>query len=161
MHAYSQVNTGKFSYNLPSLCQRLGSQTFRNSFIVLNIRLRKKAHHKSNYKRGKEMQTLYLFKLFCFIFAATTAFNLYTELTLSHISIWQVLIHGGLLMILLEFGFKSQRAPQQPTPLTSEIYSLETKNKPTSQPSSMYCNIFSKIGLVSIFSSLIAQSLIS
>ena len=40
------------------------------------------------------MQTLYLFKLFCFIFAATTAFNLYTELTLSHISIWQVLIHG-------------------------------------------------------------------
>jgi hypothetical protein len=77
------------------------------------------------------MQALYLFKLFCFIFAAITAFNLYTELTLSHISIWQVLIHGGLLMILLEFGFKSQRAPQQPTPLTSEIYSLETE---TSQP---------------------------
>lgn len=108
------------------------------------------------------MQALYLFKLFCFIFAAITAFNLYTELTLFHISIWQVLIHGGLLMILLEFGFKSQRAPQQPNPLTSEIYSLETKNKPTSQSSSiMYCNIFSKIGLVSIFSSLIAQSLIS
>ena len=107
------------------------------------------------------MQALYLFKLFCFIFAAITAFNLYTELTLSHISIWQVLIHGGLLMILLEFGFKSQRAPQQPTPLTSEIYSLETKNKPTSQPPSMYSNIFSKIGLISIFSSLIAQSLIS
>ena len=107
------------------------------------------------------MQALYLFKLFCFIFAATTAFNLYTELTLSHISIWQVLIHGGLLMILLEFGFKSQRAPQQPNPLTSEIYSLETKNKPTSQSSSMYCNIFSKIGLVSIFSSRIGQSLIS
>ena len=107
------------------------------------------------------MQALYLFKLFCFIFAAITTFNLYTELTLSHISIWQVLIHGGLLMILLEFGFKSQRTPQQPTPLTSGIYSLETKNKPTSQPSSMYSNIFSKIGLVSIFSSLIAQSLIS
>ena len=116
---------------------------------------------KAIIKRGKKMQALYLFKLFCFIFAAITAFNLYTELTLSHISIWQVLIHGGLLMILLEFGFKSQRAPQQPTPLTSEIYSLETKNKPTSKPSSMYCNIFSKIGLVSIFSSLIAQSLIS
>lgn len=107
------------------------------------------------------MQALYLFKLFCFIFAAIIAFNLYTELTLSHISIWQVLIHGGLLMILLELGFKSQRAPQQTTPLTSEIRSLETKNKPISQPSSMYCNIFSKIGLVSIFSSLIAQSLIS
>lgn len=107
------------------------------------------------------MQALYLFKLFCFIFAAITAFNLYTELTLSHISIWQVLIHGGLLMILLEFGFKSQRAPQQPTPLTSEILSLETETEPTSQPSSMYSNIFSKIGLVSIFSSLIAQSLIS
>ncbi|MDH1518981.1 hypothetical protein N5I08_08090 [Acinetobacter johnsonii] len=107
------------------------------------------------------MQALYLFKLFCFIFAAITAFNLYTELTLSHISIWQVLIHGGLLMILLEFGFKSQRAPQQPTPLTSEIRSLETETEPTSQPSSMYSNIFSKIGLVSIFSSLIAQSLIS
>ncbi|MDH1799259.1 hypothetical protein [Acinetobacter johnsonii] len=107
------------------------------------------------------MHTLYLFKLFCFIFAAITAFNLYTELTLSHISIWQVLIHGGLLMILLEFGFKSQHVPQQPTLPTSEIHSLETKNKPTSQPSSMYCNIFSKIGLVSIFSSLIAQSLIS
>lgn len=107
------------------------------------------------------MQALYLFKLFCFIFAATTAFNLYTELILSHISIWQVLIHGGLLMILLEFGFKSQRASQQTTPLTSEIRSLETETGPTSQPSSMYCNIFSKIGLVSIFSSLIAQSLIS
>ena len=108
------------------------------------------------------MQALYLFKLFCFIFAAITAFNLYTELTLSHISIWQVLIHGGLLIILLEFGFKSQRAPQQPTtPLTSEIRSLETETGPTSQPSSMYCNFFSKIGLVSIFSSLIAQSLIS
>ena len=107
------------------------------------------------------MQALYLFKLFCFIFAATTAFNLYTELTLSHISIWQVLIHGGLLMILLEFGFKSQRAPQQPTPLTSEIYSLETETGPASQPPSMYCNFFSKIGLVSIFSSLIGQSLIS
>ena len=107
------------------------------------------------------MQTLYLFKLFCFIFAAITAFNLYTELTLFHISIWQVLIHGGLLMILLEFGFKSQRAPQQPTPLTSEIRSLETETEPTSQPSSMYSNIFSKIGLVSIFSSLIGQSLIS
>ena len=107
------------------------------------------------------MQALYLFKLFCFIFAATTAFNLYTELTLSHISIWQVLIHGGLLMILLEFGFKSQRAPQQTTPLTSEIRSLETKTGPASQSSSMYCNFFSKIGLVSIFSSLIGQSLIS
>ena len=107
------------------------------------------------------MQALYLFKLFCFIFAAITAFNLYTELTLSHISIWQVLIHGGLLMILLEFGFKSQRAPQQPTPLTSEIRSLETETGPTSQPPSMYSNIFSKIGLVSIFSSLIGQSLIS
>ncbi|MDH0970516.1 hypothetical protein N5I27_15730 [Acinetobacter johnsonii] len=107
------------------------------------------------------MQALYLFKLFCFIFAAIIAFNLYTELTLSHISIWQVLIHGGLLMILLELGFKSQRAPQQTTPLTSEIRSLETETGPTSQSSSMYCNIFSKIGLVSIFSSLIAQSLIS
>ena len=107
------------------------------------------------------MQALYLFKLFCFIFAAISTFNLYTELTLFHISIWQVLIHGGLLMILLEFGFKSQRAPQQPTPLTNEIHSLETETGPTSQPSSMYCNIFSKIGLVSIFSSLIAQSLIS
>lgn len=105
------------------------------------------------------MQALYLFKLFCFIFAAITAFNLYTELTLSHISIWQVLIHGGLLMILLEFGFKSQHAPQQPTPLTNEIRTLETE--PTSHPSSMYSNILSKIGLVSIFSSLIAQSLIS
>ncbi len=105
------------------------------------------------------MRALYLFKLFCFIFAAITAFNLYTELTLSHISIWQVLTHGGLLMILLEFGFKSQRAPQQTTPLTSEIRPLETEQ--TSQSSSMYCNIFSKIGLVSIFSSLIAQSLIS
>ena len=62
------------------------------------------------------MQALYLFKLFCFIFAAITTFNLYTELTLSHISIWQVLIHGGLLMILLEFGFKSQCASQQPNP---------------------------------------------
>lgn len=107
------------------------------------------------------MQALYLFKLFCFIFAAITAFNLYTELTLSHISIWQVLTHGGLLMILLEFGFKSQHVPQQTTPLTSEIRSLETETGPTSQPSSMYCNIFSKIGLVSIFSSLIAQSLLS
>ncbi|MDH2172850.1 hypothetical protein N5J50_09420 [Acinetobacter johnsonii] len=107
------------------------------------------------------MQALYLFKLFCFIFAAITAFNLYTELTLSHISIWQVLIHGGLLMILLEFGFKSQRAPQQTTPLTSEIRSLETETGPTSQPPSMYSNIFSKIGLISIFSSLIGQSLIS
>ncbi|QSE46124.1 hypothetical protein JW980_01390 [Acinetobacter johnsonii] len=107
------------------------------------------------------MQALYLFKLFCFIFAAITAFNLYTELTLFHISIWQVLIHGGLLMILLEFGFKSQHAPQQTTPLTSEIRSLETETGATSQPSSMYSNIFSKIGLISIFSSLIAQSLIS
>lgn len=107
------------------------------------------------------MQALYLFKLFCFIFAAIIAFNLYTELTLSHISIWQVLIHGGLLMILLELGFKSQRAPQQTTSLTSEIRSLETETGPTSQPPSMYSNIFSKIGLISIFSSLIAQSLIS
>ncbi|MNY91346.1 hypothetical protein D3C78_76970 [compost metagenome] len=107
------------------------------------------------------MQALYLFKLFCFIFAAITAFNLYTELTLSHISIWQALIHGGLLMILLEFGFKSQRAAQQTTPLTSEIRSLETETGPTSQPPNMYSNIFSKIGLISIFSSLIGQSLIS
>jgi hypothetical protein len=139
----------------------LGNSIFHHSFIALNIRLRKKVHHKSNNKRGKEMQALYLFKLFCFIFAAITTFNLYTELTLSHISIWQVLIHGGLLMILLEFGFKSQRAPQQTTPLTSEIRSLETETGPTSQPPSMYSNIFSKIGLISIFSSLIGQSLIS
>ncbi|AYA67596.1 hypothetical protein CDG62_04080 [Acinetobacter sp. WCHA55] len=103
------------------------------------------------------MRALYLFKLFCFIFVGITAFNLYTELTRSYISIWQVLIHGGLLMILLEFGFKSQRAPQQ----TSEIRSLETETRATSHPSSMYSNIFSKIGLISIFSSLIAQSLIS
>ena len=107
------------------------------------------------------MQALYLFKFFCFIFAAITAFNLYTELSQPHISIWQVLTHGGLLMILLEFGFKSQRAPQQTTPLTSETRPLETETEQTPQPSSMYCNILSKIGLISIFSSLVAQSLIS
>jgi hypothetical protein len=33
------------------------------------------------------MQALYLFKLFCFIFAAITAFNLYTELTLSYFNL--------------------------------------------------------------------------
>jgi hypothetical protein len=90
------------------------------------------------------MQALYLFKLFCFIFAAITAFNLYTELTLSHISIWQVLIHGGLLMILLEFGFKSQRAPQQTTPLTSEIRSLETETGQLHNPQACIAIFFQK-----------------
>jgi hypothetical protein len=83
------------------------------------------------------MQALYLFKLFCFIFAAITTFNLYTELTLSHISIWQVLIHGGLLMILLEFGFKSQRAPQgkRPQQARPQGERAQTNKKPqTAKP---------------------------
>ena len=108
------------------------------------------------------MQALSLFKLVCFIFAAITTFNVYTELGQAHISIEQILLHSGLLMVLLEFGFKSQLAPQAPNLLTSETPQNTINNAaPTSQPSSFYRHIFSKIGLLSIFSSLILQSLIS
>lgn len=108
------------------------------------------------------MQALSLFKLVCFIFAAITAFNLYIELGQAHISIGQVLTHGGLLMILLEFGFKSQLAAQSRSKTLAEAApKRQIKTESTAQASSYYHHIFSKIGLLSIFSSLILQSLSS
>ena len=44
------------------------------------------------------MQALYIFKLFCFIFASLMAFNLYIELRLPDHSIWQVMVYVGLMI---------------------------------------------------------------
>ena len=67
------------------------------------------------------MQALYIFKLFCFIFASLMAFNLYIELRLPDHSIWQVMVYGGLMMILIELAFSSR--------LTAQCSSSHLNNK--------------------------------
>ena len=107
------------------------------------------------------MQALYIFKLFCFIFASLMAFNLYIELRLPDHSIWQVMVYGGLMMILIEFSFSSRLAAQcSSSHLNNKNHTDSTPVK-TPPPSRLYSDILLKIGLISTLSGLLAQSVIN
>ena len=97
------------------------------------------------------MKTLYLFKLFCFSAAGLSFYHLYTEFTRSHVDTFQVVTLTGLVVLLVELGYRSKLAVSIPHP-SSTIFEVST--------SSNYSYFMSKLAAGSIATSFVLQSLI-
>ena len=97
------------------------------------------------------MKTLYLFKLFCFSAAGLSFYHLYTELTRNHVDTFQVMTLTGLVVLLVELGYRSQLA-------VSMSHSSGAMSEVSA--SSNYSYFMSKLAAGSIATSFVLQGLI-
>ncbi|WP_179989760.1 hypothetical protein [Acinetobacter sp. YH12252] len=95
------------------------------------------------------MKTLYLFKLFCFSAAGLSFYHLYTELTRNHVDTFQVMTLTGLVVLLVELGYRSQLA-------VSMSHSSGAMSEVSA--SSNYSYFMSKLAASSIATCFIVQS---
>ncbi|MEN8351094.1 hypothetical protein [Acinetobacter towneri] len=97
------------------------------------------------------MKTLYLFKLFCFSAAGLSFYHLYTELMRNHVDTFQVMTLTGLVVLLVELGYRSQLA-------VSMSHSSGAMSEVSA--SSNYSYFMSKLAAGSIATSFVLQGLI-